>query len=505
MNFVYQQNLPTSQGLPASLFSTAPANPNGLASAGSVTNAPQFAKTLVGELQLLQNLATETPEISPDQLSITDTLPNVAIEGLRPNDAGTDFVVPIVVQAPAADLSVGDNQAVEVPISIDTNDVISANHLTVSADGAEVAIDVAGEGPIEFSVSTELQGISGLGPIEVGQRLASNGAAVTESVPVATTANRKAVIPTTPIPAATSSATPATDTSIVAQVAALQQTVSVTDVEPGGVPTEIPENTSSQIVSLVAGQAKTPNPKGGVTDPRNADRTLPPSTAGGTESPQAERRVDALTEHWRGFMEGRIDPPEVSPSNGEVPVEAASRATNANLAAGNDTVLGLSSVVGSANFAGHAGTVRTDLQPTMAAQISEVVENRIQTVTDTRMTQIEVDLDPPELGPITVRLKHSPIRTTAEIVVAREIAFSALQSELTTLQDNLQSLGVDLETVNRNQTRTATHGESGSPEPGDREGNRGAAEESSFRDSDADREAVRRVRITGIRVLDILA
>ncbi len=79
--------------------------------------------------------------------------------------------------------------------------------------------------------------------------------------------------------------------------------------------------------------------------------------------------------------------------------------------------------------------------------IERAVLERIQDARGKAKTEIKIEMDPPELGPILIRLVHSDGQSTASITVANEAAQQQLQQNLQSLQSSLENLGVELDDV----------------------------------------------------------
>ena len=80
--------------------------------------------------------------------------------------------------------------------------------------------------------------------------------------------------------------------------------------------------------------------------------------------------------------------------------------------------------------------------------VSEIVVQRnAESQTGTEVTRIRIEIDPPELGEISIEIARNPHQTVATIVVANEHAQHQLGGNIQQLQASLESLGVEFKQV----------------------------------------------------------
>ena len=95
---------------------------------------------------------------------------------------------------------------------------------------------------------------------------------------------------------------------------------------------------------------------------------------------------------------------------------------------------------------------------TLAESVQEILTQR-KTETKPDVTQIKLQINPPEFGPIEISISHSGGNgtSTASITVTSEYALNQLQANLHSLEGTLESLNIDLQDVTTFE-RNSRHG-----------------------------------------------
>ena len=80
--------------------------------------------------------------------------------------------------------------------------------------------------------------------------------------------------------------------------------------------------------------------------------------------------------------------------------------------------------------------------------VSEIVSQRnLEQQNGKEVTRIRIEIDPPELGEISIEISRNPHQTVATVVVANEYAQQQLGGNIQQLQTSLESLGVEFKQV----------------------------------------------------------
>lgn len=80
--------------------------------------------------------------------------------------------------------------------------------------------------------------------------------------------------------------------------------------------------------------------------------------------------------------------------------------------------------------------------------VSEIVAQRnVESQQGNEVTRIRIEIDPPELGEISIEISRNPHQTVATVVVANEYAQQQLGGNIQQLQTSLESLGVEFKQV----------------------------------------------------------
>ena len=84
---------------------------------------------------------------------------------------------------------------------------------------------------------------------------------------------------------------------------------------------------------------------------------------------------------------------------------------------------------------------------TMTESIHEILSQRQQTESKADVTQIKLQINPPEFGPIEISISHKAGTSTASITVVNERVLNQLQANIQVLETTLDSFNVDLQDV----------------------------------------------------------
>ncbi len=84
---------------------------------------------------------------------------------------------------------------------------------------------------------------------------------------------------------------------------------------------------------------------------------------------------------------------------------------------------------------------------TLDESVREILVHRQDSDTKSDMTQIKLQINPPEFGPIEINISHKSGTSTASIVVANDQVLNQLQTNLQSLELTLESLNVDLQDI----------------------------------------------------------
>lgn len=91
-------------------------------------------------------------------------------------------------------------------------------------------------------------------------------------------------------------------------------------------------------------------------------------------------------------------------------------------------------------------------EKTISEVVSEIVAQRnIESQRGNEVTRIRIEIDPPELGEISIEISRHPHQTVATIVVANEHAQQQLSGNIQQLQTSLESMGVEFKQVDIQQ------------------------------------------------------
>lgn len=91
-------------------------------------------------------------------------------------------------------------------------------------------------------------------------------------------------------------------------------------------------------------------------------------------------------------------------------------------------------------------------EKTISEVVSEIVAQRnIESQRGDEVTRIRIEIDPPELGEISIEISRHPHQTVATIVVANEHAQQQLSGNIQQLQTSLESMGVEFKQVDIQQ------------------------------------------------------
>ena len=83
-----------------------------------------------------------------------------------------------------------------------------------------------------------------------------------------------------------------------------------------------------------------------------------------------------------------------------------------------------------------------EVGPTQFAEMPGEIVARARTLADNETTELEIQLDPPELGQLKIQLRRTDGEVAARITVTDPAAFELLQHELQDLRENLQQSDV---------------------------------------------------------------
>ena len=94
-------------------------------------------------------------------------------------------------------------------------------------------------------------------------------------------------------------------------------------------------------------------------------------------------------------------------------------------------------------------------EKTISEVVSEIVAQRnIESQRGNEVTRIRIEIDPPELGEISIEISRHPHQTVATVVVANEHAQQQLSGNIQQLQTSLESMGVEFKQVDIQQHAT---------------------------------------------------
>lgn len=82
--------------------------------------------------------------------------------------------------------------------------------------------------------------------------------------------------------------------------------------------------------------------------------------------------------------------------------------------------------------------------PPVADQVAEAIANRIEQLDDAGNLSFEVQLDPPELGRVDIRIERVNDRLVAHVTIADEAARQMIQQQMPKLHETLREQGIQL-------------------------------------------------------------
>ncbi|MEZ6114395.1 MAG: flagellar hook-length control protein FliK [Pirellulaceae bacterium] len=89
-------------------------------------------------------------------------------------------------------------------------------------------------------------------------------------------------------------------------------------------------------------------------------------------------------------------------------------------------------------------TAQAYAPPPVADQVAEAIANRIEQIDDAGNLSFEVQLDPPELGRVDIRIERVNDRLVAHVAIADEAARQMIQQQMPKLQETLREQGIQL-------------------------------------------------------------
>lgn len=302
---------------------------------------------------------------------------------------------------------------------------------------------------------------------------------VTPGPPVTTAAGSEP----TPIPAAATAA----PQSVANKVQPVPET---SKVRPAQQQQPQPTVETKDVVSVgdLTNQAQAPSPSESHPTAGPSEFTLEQS-----EPSEPSHRVDEGATDQRSFAEAvkraetaTQSAPPTQPQSTPVSTagtvreatSAPSRAVDAVLAASGVAVTaveeageGNTAGTGSQDFDGHAFsslvqtaatqssrsqrvTRQIELNPTQFAEMPGEIVARARTLADNETAELEIQLDPPELGQLKIQLRRIDGEVAARITVTDPAAFELLQTELQELRENLQQSDVAFGSVDVEQDQS---------------------------------------------------